>query len=117
MLLLIGLGSHFFNSEDLYRASLTRVGVGHFTSHINFLSRLFSQMMLSSPAPVSALLSCELTRRLPEASASELAVIVDKGCSILAKRSAMLWDYFSLRVEVNANGVLELYSIPLLLDR
>lgn len=73
--------------------------------------------MLSTPAPVSTLLSCELTRRLPEASAAEVAVIVDKGCSILIKRSAMLWDYFSLRLEVDANGVLQLYSLPLLLDR
>ncbi|VUZ49795.1 unnamed protein product, partial [Hymenolepis diminuta] len=86
-----------------------QLAIANFANH--------GEMMLSSPAPVSALLSCELTRRLPEASASELAVIVDKGCSVLAKRSAMLWDYFSLRVEVNANGVLQLYSIPLLLDR
>nr|CDS34323.1 DNA mismatch repair protein Mlh1 [Hymenolepis microstoma] len=86
-----------------------QLAVANFANH--------GEMTLSSPAPVSALLSCELTRCLPEASASEVAVIVDKGCSILIKRSAMLWDYFSLRVEVDANGVLQLYSLPLLLDR
>lgn len=74
-------------------------------------------MVLSNPAPVRTLLSYELTRQLPEASAGELAVIVEKGCSILTKRSAMLWDYFSLRVEVDANGVLQLYGLPLLLER
>ncbi|KAM7534589.1 hypothetical protein Aperf_G00000118052 [Anoplocephala perfoliata] len=86
-----------------------QLAVANFANH--------GEMILSNPASVSTLLSYELTRQLPEASASEVSVIVEKGCSVLTKRSAMLWDYFSLRVEVDANGVLQLYSLPLLLER
>ncbi|KAM7534591.1 hypothetical protein Aperf_G00000118052 [Anoplocephala perfoliata] len=94
-----------FRSTELFY----QLAVANFANH--------GEMILSNPASVSTLLSYELTRQLPEASASEVSVIVEKGCSVLTKRSAMLWDYFSLRVEVDANGVLQLYSLPLLLER
>lgn len=74
-------------------------------------------MVLSTPAPVRTLLSLGLRRALPETPASALAEVVDRGCSIFKKRGPMLWDYFSIKIEPDENGVLKLYSIPLLLDR
>lgn len=74
-------------------------------------------MVLSTPAPVRTLLSLGLRRTLREASADEIAVIVDRGCAIFKRRGSMLWDYFSIKIEPDENGVFKLYCIPLLLDR
>ncbi|EUB59602.1 DNA mismatch repair protein [Echinococcus granulosus] len=95
--------------HPLARELFYQLMVANFANH--------GEMLLSTPAPVRTLLSLGLRRAFSKTSAGEIAVIVDKGCSILEKRSAMLWDYFSMKVETDEYGVLQLYTLPFLMDR
>ncbi|KAL5112588.1 hypothetical protein TcWFU_007784 [Taenia crassiceps] len=95
--------------HPLVRELFYQLMVANFANH--------GEMLLSTPAPVRALLSLGLRRAFSETSPSKIAILVDKGCSILEKRSGMLWDYFSMKLEADECGVLQLYTIPFLLNR
>ncbi|KAL5969272.1 DNA mismatch repair protein Mlh1 [Taenia solium] len=94
--------------HPLVRELFYQLMVANFANH--------GEMLLSTPAPVRALLSLGLRRAFSETSPSKIAAFVDKGCFILEKRSVMLWDYFSMKLETDEYGVLQLYTLPFLLD-
>ncbi|VDM33123.1 unnamed protein product [Hydatigera taeniaeformis] len=94
--------------HPLVRELFYQLMVANFANH--------GEISLSTPAPVRVLLSLGLKRAFSSTSPSKIAAIVDKGCSILEKRSAMLWDYFSMKLDTDGYGVLQLYTIPFLLN-
>ncbi|CAL8085839.1 unnamed protein product [Calicophoron daubneyi] len=107
-------------STDLLLVRLRPLSEAFFYQLLVFNFANQGEMVFSEPAPIRELLALGRSQLLTAANSSvQNGTDFDSNaCATLSEHAAMLWDYFSIRIEkIGPNNEPVLLGIPLLLNR